>query len=85
MSKALTPQDVARLKALISDGAVVLQEVEDLNTGLSETIKAIGEELEISPGQLKKLIKIAYKASFDEEKAKFDEIEDLLGVVGKLP
>jgi len=83
MSKALTPQDVARLKQLVQDGATVLQEVEDLNAGLSETVKAIAEELEISPSQLKKVIKIAYKASLDEEKAKFEEIEDLLGVIGR--
>lgn len=83
MSKALTPQDVARLKQLVTDGCTVLSEVEALNEGLSETVKAIAEELEIAPGQLKKVIKIAYKASLDEEKAKFDEIEDLLGVVGR--
>lgn len=83
MSKALTPQDVARLKQLVVDGCTVLRECEDLNAGLSETVKAIGEELEISPAQLKKVIKIAYKASLQEEKDKFEEIEDLLGVVGR--
>jgi len=83
MSKALTPQDVARLKTLVTDGCSVLQEVEDLNAGLNETVKAIAEELEIKPAQLKKVIKIAYKASLQEEKDKFDEIEDLLGVIGR--
>ena len=83
MSKALTPQDVARLKQLVNDGCTVLQEVEDLNTGLNETVKAIAEELEIKPGQLKKVIKIAYKASLLEEKEKFDEVEDLLDIIGR--
>lgn len=83
MSKALTPQDVARLKQLVNDGCTVLREVEDLNAGLNETVKAIAEELEIKPAQLKKVLKIAYKASLAEEKEKFDEIEDLLNVVEK--
>lgn len=83
MSKQLTPQDVARLKQLVNDGCTVLQEVEDLNTGLNETVKAIAEELEIKPGQLKKVIKIAHKASLQEEKEKFDEVEDLLDIIGR--
>ena len=73
MSKCLTPADIARLKQLVNDGCQVLQEVEDLNTGLSETVKAIAEELEIKPAQLKKVIKIAYKANLQEEKEKFDD------------
>ncbi len=38
-----------KLTQLINEGMTVLQEVEDLNAGLNETIKAIAEELEIKP------------------------------------
>ena len=47
-----------KLTQLINEGMQVLQEVEDLNTGLNETIKAIAEELEIKPATLKKAVKI---------------------------
>ena len=83
MTKSLSSADIARLKQLVNDGCQVLQEVEDLNTGLTETVKAIAEELEIAPAQLKKVIKIAYKVTLKEEKEKFDELEDLLAAIGR--
>ena len=39
----------------------VMHEVETLNGGLNDTVKAIAEELEIKPGILKKAIRIAHK------------------------
>lgn len=80
---SLKPEDVARLKKLFDEGIQVLEEIADLNAGLSETIKAIGEELEIKPSQLKKAISVAHKNGLAEERDKLDEIEDLLDVVGR--
>lgn len=81
--KSFRAEDIARLKKLIDEGCLVLQEMEDLRTGLSETVKAIAEELEIKPGQLNKAIKVAYKRSFGEERAKLDEVEDILDATGR--
>ena len=61
----------------------VLQEVEDLNTGLNETIKAIAEELEIKPSTLKKAVKIAHKARLGETNRDHDELNTILETVGK--
>ena len=52
----LSPENVARLKQIIKDGVQVLQECEDLKAGLSDTVKAIAEELEVKPGQLNNAI-----------------------------
>lgn len=73
----LSPENVARLKQLIADGVQVLQECEDLKQGLSETVKAIAEELEVKPAQLNKLIKICQKGSMNDQREAFDEIEEL--------
>ena len=61
----------------------VLHEVDDLNTWLSETVKAIAEEMELKPGILMKAIKVAHKAKFTDERDNFDELETILEVVGK--
>jgi hypothetical protein len=83
MAKSLTPQDISRLRQLVTDGCQVFQEIEDLNEGLSETVKAIAEELDIKPAQLKKVIKIAFKATLADEREKFEELEDILSAIGR--
>ena len=60
-----------------------LHEVDALNTGLRETVKAIAEEMELKPGILMKAIKVAHKAKFTDERDNFDELETILEVVGK--
>jgi hypothetical protein len=82
--KHYTAEDVARLKKLISEGCQVLQEIEDLRTGLTETIKAVAEEIDVKSAQLSKVIKIAYKNSFNEELDKFEEVEDILRTAGRI-
>jgi transposase-like protein len=72
-----------KLTQLINEGMQVMQEVEDLNTGLSETIKAIAEELEIKPATLKKAIRIAHKARLGETNRDHDELNTILETVGK--
>jgi len=81
--KNFKQEDIARLKQLISEGCQVKQEVDDLNAGLRETIKAIAEELEIKPSQLNKAIRIAHKNNMEEEQEAMAEIEDILNAAGR--
>ena len=81
--KSFKAEDIARLKQLVTEGCQVKQEIEDLNAGLRETIKAIAEELEIKPAQLNKAIRIAHKANLAEEQEAMEEIEDILSAVGR--
>lgn len=82
-SRVYTQEDINRLKQLISEGCNVLTEIDTLKEGLSETVKAIAEEVDIKPAQLMKAIKIANKVSLTEERDKFSEIEEILAAVGK--
>lgn len=75
--------DIIRIKQLLTEGCDVLQEIDDLRTGLSETVKAIAEEIDVKPAQLNKALRIAHKASLNEERAALDEIEDILGAAGR--
>lgn len=81
--KHYTADDVRRIKEIMKEGSIVLQEVQDLQEGLRETVKSIAEEIDVKPGQLNKAIKIAFKQNLTEEQDKFDEVVDLLETAGR--
>jgi transposase-like protein len=72
-----------KLTQLFNEGVAVMQEVEDLNAGLADTIKAVAEELEIKPGVLKKALKVAQKSRFGETDANHETLRDILETVGR--
>jgi transposase-like protein len=72
-----------KLTQLINEGVSVMQEVEDLNAGLSDTIKAIAEELEIKPSVLKKAVRIALKSKLGETNKENEELNSILETVGR--
>ena len=80
--KHYSADDVRRLQELVKEGVIVKQEVKALSDGLSETVKAIADEMEIPASQLKKVITVAFKNSRDDETEKFAELEDLLDSIG---
>lgn len=73
----------AKLTQIVNEGVSVLQEIEDLNAGLSDTIKAVAEELEIKPAILKKAIKIAQKSKLGDTNADHEELNTILETVGR--
>lgn len=73
----------AKLTQLINEGVSVLQEIEDLNAGLSDTVKAVAEELEIKPAILKKAIKIAQKSKLSDANADHEDLNTILETVGR--
>ena len=82
-NKTFNQEEVARLKKLVQEGDQVLYEVESLQVGLRETVKAIAEEMDLKPSILMKAIKVAHKAKFTDERDNFDELETILETVGK--
>lgn len=81
--KMFSSEQKAKLTRLINEGMQVMQEVETLNAGLSDTIKAVAEELEIKPGVLKKAVRLAHKAEFGKEKQNHELLETILETVGR--
>jgi 3-hydroxyacyl-CoA dehydrogenase len=73
----------AKLTQLVNEGMQVMREVEDLNAGLNETIKAIAEELEVKPSVLKKAIRVAHKAALGETNRENEDLNTILETVGK--
>ena len=82
-SRTYGADEKAKLERLVREGVTVLQEVEDLNTGLKETVKAVAEELDIKPALINKAIKVAHKQDWEKVADEFDELETLVVTVGK--
>jgi uncharacterized membrane protein YgcG len=81
--KTFTDAQKLKLTQIINEGMQVMHEVETLNEGLSDTVKAVAEELEIKPSILKKAIRLAHKASFGQEQQDHELLENILTTVGK--
>ena len=82
-NRIFNAEEKARLTRLIDEGCQVQYEIETLKEGLSETVKAIAEEMDVKAATLNKAIKVAHKAKFGEERDKFDELETILEAVDK--
>lgn len=82
-TKSFNGEQKLKLTQIINEGMQVMHEVDTLNEGLSDTIKAVAEELEIKPGILKKAIRLAHKAEFGREKQDHETLETILEAVGK--
>lgn len=82
-NKTFSAEQKAKLTQIINDGMQVMHEVEILNSGLTDTIKAVAEEMEIKPSVLKKAIRLAHKAEFGKAQQDHALLETILTTVGK--
>jgi transposase-like protein len=72
-----------KLIQLVNEGCQVLHETETLKSGLSDTVKAVAEELNIKAAILNKAIKVAHKMEFGREQKDHELLENILTTVGK--
>jgi transposase-like protein len=73
-----------KLIQLIREGSQVLGEVDDLRSGLRDTVKAVAEELEIKPGIINKAITIAHKDTYKNVADDMDLLDSILAAAGKI-
>ena len=83
MSHHFDQEQKTKIIQVINEGMQVMHEVETLNEGLSDTVKAIAEELDIKPSVLKKAIRLAHKASLTQEQEDHELLETILTTAGK--
>ena len=81
--KSFNGDQKIKLVQIINEGMQVMHEIDTLQGGLNDTIKAIAEELEVKPAILKKAIKLAHKAEFGREKQNHELLETILETVGR--
>jgi hypothetical protein len=82
-TKMFTGEQRSKLNQLFNEGVATMQECEDLMGGLSDTIAAVAEELEVKPGILKKALKIAQKSKWTDTNADHDTLTDILETVNR--
>jgi hypothetical protein len=82
-SRTYGPEEKAKLERLVNEGVQIQYEIESLQEGLKETVKAVADELEIKPALINKAIKIAHKGNWNEVFSDFDDLETLIVTVGK--
>jgi len=83
MTRSFTGEAKVKLTQLINEGMSVMHEIETLQGGLNDTIKAVAEELEVKPSVLKKAIKVAHKANLGAANKEHEELNTILETVGK--
>ncbi len=83
MSHHFDQEQKTKIVQIINEGMQVMHEVESLNSGLTDTVKAVAEELDIKPSVLKKAIRLAHKASFTQEQEDHELVETILTTAGK--
>ena len=76
-------EEKAKLQRLVDEGVTVLQEIEDLQAGLKDTVKSVAEELDMKPALLNKAIKVAKNMDWDKHQDEFEDLETLVVTVGK--
>lgn len=81
--RVFTQDEKIKLTQTINEGLSVLNEIETLNGGLTDTIKAVAEELDIKPSILKKAVKTAYKSSLTQTNQDNEELNTILETVGR--
>ncbi len=77
-------EEKAKLERLISEGSTVLREIEDLQEGLRETVKAVAEELQVKPAVINRAIKIAHKGNWSEHNEDWEEVEAILDITKRI-
>ena len=82
-NKTFNGDQKIKLTQIINEGCQVMHEIDTLQGGLTDTVKAVAEELEIKPAVLKKAIRRAHKASFGQEQQDHELLETILTTVGK--
>jgi len=72
----------AKLERIVQEGVTVMQEVEDLQAGLKDTVKAVAEEMDIKPSLINKAIKVAKNRDWNRHYDEFDDLETLITTLG---
>ena len=82
--KNFNDSEKQKLIQIISQGSQVLGEVDDLRSGLRDTVKSVAEELELKPALINKAISIAHKGNYQNLSDDMDTLDSILTAAGKI-
>lgn len=76
------PEEKRKLERLVQEGVSVMQEIEDLQGSLKDTIKSVAEELDIKPSLINKAIRVAKNNDWERHQDEFEDLETIVATVG---
>ena len=84
----LSDENRSKLRELIDQGVQITNDIKNLKEGLSETIAAVSEEMEIPKNLINKAIKVAVKMGenrdeLEEGREELDSVEEILMAIGR--
>ena len=82
--KNFNDSEKQKLIQIISQGSQVLGEVDDLRSGLRDTVKSIAEEFELKPALINKAISITHKGNYQNLSDDMDTLDSILTAAGKI-
>lgn len=82
-AKTFSGDQRIKLTQIVNEGMSTLHEIDTLQGGLNDTIKAVAEELEIKPSVLKKAIRLAHKAGLTQTNKDHEDLNTILETVGR--
>jgi transposase-like protein len=82
-AKTFSGDQKIKLVQIVNEGMSTLHEIDTLQGGLNDTIKAVAEELEIKPSVLKKAIRLAHKAGLTQTNKDHEDLNTILETVGR--
>ena len=82
--KNFNDSEKQKLIQIISQGSQVLGEVDDLRTGLRDTVKSLSQELEIKSSLINKAIAIVHKGSYQNLSDDMDTLDSIFTAAGKI-
>ena len=82
--KNFNDDEKQKLIQIISQGSQVLGEVDDLKSGLKDTVKSLAEELELKPAMINKAISITHKGNYQNLSDDMDTLDSILTAAGKI-
>lgn len=81
-SRVYGQEEKSKLERLVKEGVTVLQEIEDLQAGLKDTVKSVAEELNIKTSLINKAIKIAKNRDWNSHADAHEDLETLIATLG---
>lgn len=82
-AKTFSGDQRIKLTQIVNEGMSTLHEIDTLQGGLNDTIKAVAEELEIKPSVLKKAIRLAHKSGLTQTNKDHEDLNTILETVGR--
>lgn len=81
-NRTFTADEKAKVKNTVQMAVKTLREIGDLREGLSDTVKAVAEQLDVKPKLINGAIRAAYKQDLLERRANLSDVEEILEMAG---